>query len=285
MLVSIIIPFYSNIQWLSEALNSIKSQDFNGEFEVILIDDGSQENSEELLKTYAFKSKFLKIPNGGAAIARNYGIELATGKYIAFLDSDDIWTNSKLDIQTNYMESNNLVWSHTGFENFDEETKEIINSVLPKKFRGNIFLKALISCPIATPTIMARRKEILENNFKFHPKMRQGQDTYLWYSLSEKYPLGYINKCLAQIRIRNNNTSFSVSNHFRVKAQLWGFFLKDRKQVPFRITFSYWLAYQNYEIIGKFFERRLSKKGFDLISRLLYFIPYILLKIQKSKYN
>ena len=93
--VSAVIPFYRNVGWLCEAVESVLAQDL-GDVEIIVVNDGSPEDVSELLDRFGGRIRYFEKENGGAASARNAGLEQARGKYIAFLDSDDLWTPEKL---------------------------------------------------------------------------------------------------------------------------------------------------------------------------------------------
>ena len=96
--VSVVIPFYANANWLCEAVDSVLAQTY-GNYEIIVVNDGSKEDVSDFLKKYGDKIKYYEKENGGAASARNEGIKRAEGDYIAFLDSDDLWTPQKLSVQ------------------------------------------------------------------------------------------------------------------------------------------------------------------------------------------
>lgn len=97
-LVSIIIPNYNNAEFLNSSVTSALSQDYPN-IEVIVVDDGSTDDSVMILKEFGSKIRFLRQPNAGAAAARNLGIRNASGEYLAFLDSDDVWRTSKITTQ------------------------------------------------------------------------------------------------------------------------------------------------------------------------------------------
>jgi glycosyltransferase involved in cell wall biosynthesis len=103
--VSIIIPVYNASKYIVRALNSVKGQTFVS-YEVIVVDDGSTDDSVIKVQKHPLNVKLIKQTNGGASSARNVGIKAAKGKYIAFLDSDDEWVPSKLLIQIAYLEKN-----------------------------------------------------------------------------------------------------------------------------------------------------------------------------------
>lgn len=103
--VSVIIPTYNSVKYVTEAIDSVLAQTYEN-IEIFVIDDGSTDTTREVLQKYGDAIHYLYKENGGASSARNYGIENATGKYIAFLDADDIWMPEKVEKQVALMESN-----------------------------------------------------------------------------------------------------------------------------------------------------------------------------------
>ena len=112
--VSIIIPFYNNVDWLNEAVDSVMKQTYK-DYEIIVVNDGSKEDITLFLEKNPEIIYFYQ-KNNGAGSARNKGIDVARGKYIAFLDSDDVWLPQKLEKQVDYMENNpQIMWSHCSY--------------------------------------------------------------------------------------------------------------------------------------------------------------------------
>ncbi|MDR3410842.1 MAG: glycosyltransferase family A protein [Formivibrio sp.] len=103
-LVSVIIPVYNEAKYLGEALDSVFAQDYRP-LEVIVVDDGSTDDSATIAQSYP-EVVYLRQENQGPAAARNLGITHCTGKLVAFLDADDLWTPNKLALQTNYLKAN-----------------------------------------------------------------------------------------------------------------------------------------------------------------------------------
>lgn len=102
--VSVVIPTYNSVRYVTVAIESVLAQTFK-DFEILVIDDGSTDNTREVLEKYASPIRYLYKPNGGVSSARNYGIENARGKYIAFLDADDLWLPEKLERQVALLEA------------------------------------------------------------------------------------------------------------------------------------------------------------------------------------
>lgn len=126
--VSIVVPIYNCEDFIEETLLSIKGQTYS-DYEVLLIDDVSKDNSIDIIKKVVGDDDRFKIisleKNQGAAVARNTGIKASEGMYIAFLDSDDIWHSDKLEKQISFMEENNYDFTFTAYNKIDEDIKKI----------------------------------------------------------------------------------------------------------------------------------------------------------------
>src|SRR3990172_11149387 len=118
--VSVIIPTFNCEEYIEETLSSVLFQTFT-DFEVIVVDDGSTDNTIKVIKPYLDKISYIQKDNGGQGSARNLGISLAKGEYLAFLDSDDLWLPDKLSLQVGYMENNpNVSLTFTDAVAFEE---------------------------------------------------------------------------------------------------------------------------------------------------------------------
>lgn len=108
-LVSIITPCYNGERYVSQTIESVLAQTYT-KWEMLIVDDGSKDNSARIIKDYCKKDSRIKLiqqPNGGSANARNHGIREAKGQYIALLDSDDLWEKNFLDEQIKFMQEKN----------------------------------------------------------------------------------------------------------------------------------------------------------------------------------
>lgn len=293
-LVSIVIPFYNNLHWLEEALESVYLQTYTN-YEILVINDGSELDDEQFLRDHQSRIRYFKTENFGPAHARNYGIEKSNGKYIAFLDSDDLWLPNKLSEQVSFMEVNNLVWTHTGYTFFNDSTNKELSKVNIDGFEGMVFYKSLCSSPVATPCVMIKRS-ILEKNvsFRFEENMRFGQDGYFWLAISTKFPLSALNKPLTKVRVRGDNAALKARVYLQVKSQIWRalnkqeIFVNSRIKIPFLVKSSYILSSISFKIIY-FIEKLIKPSPFlvEFLSKILYMPSYILLRIQKfiNNYN
>lgn len=197
--ISVVIPFYNRTGWAIDAIRSVQAQTHQ-QFEIVLVDDGSTDDLGSLLDVVRLdgRIKYIKQDNAGPAAARNNGVRHATGSYIAFLDSDDLFYPNKLEIQLKYMESNRLKLSHTSYHRIDLEGN-IIGCVSSGSLSGAVFPGIIASCPIAMPTVMGGT-EIFRNNV-FPENLEIGEDVCLWISLTSKYELGAVNVPLSKVRV------------------------------------------------------------------------------------
>jgi glycosyltransferase involved in cell wall biosynthesis len=139
--ISIIIPLFNKEDFIVQTLKSILNQD-NKDWECIIVDDGSTDNSLQIVTdfchTYVGNWKILSVTNGGQTKARNIGIREATGRYLAFLDADDLWVSDKLSKQFDYLESNpGVLGVLSGYAIFK------VNSNKVRVVKGNDFQKML----------------------------------------------------------------------------------------------------------------------------------------------
>lgn len=192
--VSVIIPYYNRESTIERALNSVVEQSYK-DYEIILIDDGSSDNSHEIVDDFIKKRKEYKIinlyqDNSGPSKARNRGIEEAKGEYIAFLDSDDSWVPNKLEIQMNFLQKNKEVMilgtDYNNIINGNISTK----SSNTNKYKEVGFYKRLIKCYFPTSTVVIKR-EVFEE-FRFNEEQKYAEDTLLFLKILRKYPGGKI---------------------------------------------------------------------------------------------
>ena len=177
-LVSVIIPYYKKRKFISETLDSAINQSYKS-LEIIIIYDDVNKTDIEFLKKIAKKDNRIKIIENsekmGAGKSRNIGIEQSKGKYIAFLDADDIWHLDKLKKQINFMEQYKYFISHTTYSIINEN-KDILGKRVAKNFlRLSEILK---SCDIGTSTVVLH-KNLITQNVKF-ASLATKEDFVLW---------------------------------------------------------------------------------------------------------
>lgn len=232
-LISIITPVYNSELFISETINSVLAQSY-ANFEHIIIDDCSDDNSVKIIQSYIAKDSRIKLlslkTNSGAAVARNLGLKHAKGSYICFLDSDDIWFPSKLEKQLEFMSRLNAPISFTSYNLVDQSGinyDKVIKAV--DKLHYHDYLKNTI---IGMSTSMINKN--LVSDFEFI-NIRTRQDTYLWISLLKKGYVAYgLNEVLVSYRVRSNSIS---ANKFKAMRQVWYLYYKLEKLGFFRSSY------------------------------------------------
>lgn len=216
-LVSIITPVYNAERFIAETIKSVKMQTYDN-WEMILVDDVSSDNSEKIIKEFQEKDKRIKYvklnENSGAAVARNIGIEKAKGRYIAFLDSDDLWKREKLQKQIQFMKENDYGFTFTSYELMKEDGTKLDKMVkVPNKIDYNGLLKNTI---IGCLTVIVDRDKV--GDFKM-PLIRKGQDTATWLSILKNHNYAYgLNEILGEYRVVNGSIS---SNKIGALKRTW----------------------------------------------------------------
>lgn len=183
-IVSIITPCYNGEQYIEDTIKSVISQDFP-DFEMLIIDDCSSDGSARIIKQYSTKDQRIKYfktskKSGSPSLPRNIGIENSRGKYIAFLDADDIWLPKKLDSQVRFMEDNNLDMSYSFYEKIDwngVRDNRIVKTRIVATYKS-----LLISNSIPCLTSMIRKSVIGDTRFKHI----QQEDYCFWLDILNK---------------------------------------------------------------------------------------------------
>ncbi|MCM3617923.1 glycosyltransferase family 2 protein [Sutcliffiella horikoshii] len=287
-LVSVIIPFYNKIEWLCEAVDSVLSQSYPN-VEIVVINDGSTEDMSVFTEKYSDQIIYKYQENRGAAAARNVGIEICTGEYVAFLDADDLWYPDKLETQIYLMKKNNAYWSHSSYVTFNKE-KKLDKIIEVSNYGGDVFPITIISNPIATPCVVAKSEIFKGNdNFRFDETMTYGEDTILWLKISMLYTLLAIDKTLVKVRIRGSNAALSAYAQLKARAEIWGK-IKSEKifeynrvlSINARLAFRYCSFF--YRII-EHCEKKLNKSSIEFVTKVVYFVPWLTFKSEKKKYD
>lgn len=218
-LISIITPVYNCEKLIKETMICVINQTYKN-WEMILVDDCSTDKSEEIIKGIAQKDnrfKYFKLKeNSGAAVARNYALEKSNGRFIAYLDSDDLWKENKLEIQMNFMKEHNYAFSCTDYEKIDAEGKTLNKIIkIPSKVNYNLFLRNTI---IQTVGVMVDTK-ITGKQILVMPNIRRRQDAATWCQLLKAgYDCYEVPENLSYYRVVTNSLS---SNKFKAVKGTW----------------------------------------------------------------
>ena len=224
-LVSVITPVFNSEKFVSETIQSVQRQTFS-DWEMILVDDFSTDNSIEEIENFACEDERIKLiklsQNSGPAVARNHAIKGASGRYIAFLDSDDLWLPEKLEVQINWMQTKNLVLTFSQYKIIDiegHETGKIID--VPEKVN---YAKLLNFNVIGCLTAVYDSKILGK---VFMPEILKRQDYGLWLKVLKRgFQAHGIKQPLALYRTGKDSVS---SNKLKAATYNWKILYKHEK--------------------------------------------------------
>ena len=193
-LVSVIIPTFNRGWIVKEAIDSVLEQDFD-DYELIVVDDGSDDNTPAILKACGKKITVLHQPNKGVSAARNHGITAASGRLIAFLDSDDLWLPRKLSAQVKFFKDHPDAVVNQTQEHWIRDGVRVNPKKKHHKFSGMIFERSLALC-LVSPSAVMIKKSLFFFFFVFDENLPACEDYDLWLRISCRYPVHLIETAL-----------------------------------------------------------------------------------------
>lgn len=222
-LVTIIMPSYNTGRFIEETIKSVLDQTYSN-WELIVVDDCSTDNTDEIVKKYLADTRihYIKnLTNSGAAISRNRALSEAKGKWIAFLDSDDLWETDKLQKQIRFMEDNDYHFSYTNYIEIDEESKpngKVITG--PRRItKCGMYNYCWMGC--LTVMYDAEYVGIVQIS-----DIKKNNDYAMWLKVCEKADCYLLDETLAKYRKRSG----SISNHGYTKLIKWHYILYRNAQ-------------------------------------------------------
>ncbi len=211
--VSVIITTYNRPHYVVEAVKSVLTQTYSN-LEIIVVDDGSTEETAKALEVFGSKIRYFYQANQGVSAARNFGIEQTTGEYVAFLDDDDLWLAQKLERQMTVLEDNPTL----GFvcsEAYTIDTNGNRNGYWYKgKSKKETFDALLEENFVLLLTVVARRNLLLSVN-GFDKQLSTSADYDLWLRLAQRTSFLYIAEPLAKYRLHSVCMSSNFSTRFK----------------------------------------------------------------------
>lgn len=227
-LVSIIMPSYNSASWILEAIASVKNQTYRF-WELLISDDGSDDNTAELVEEEIKKDARIHIirskNNQGAAAARNRALKAAAGRYIAYLDSDDLWMAEKLDLQLKFMSGNNYGMCYTSYLLVNENGEHRKTIHVPEKATYDSYLKRPITC---THSILFD-STLVDRELLIMPDIKRGQDGAAWLQVLKTGITGHgLDIPLAKYRRHEGSLS---NNKLKAIRRMW-YLYREVEKLP-----------------------------------------------------
>ncbi len=207
-LVSVVIPTYNRAHYIAEALDSVLNQTYS-RYEIIVINDGSKDNTEEILAPYKGRIRLINQKNAGLSAARNAGIRASTGDLIAFLDDDDRWQPHKLAVQVPLFADPKVNLVHTAGRFFDDS-----NGWDNVQFFGDVDFHDLLAMKIIYVQTVIVRKTVMNEIGFFDETIPAGEDVDMWLRIASKYKLTGIDTCTSEMRCTATSMQSNMENFF-----------------------------------------------------------------------
>jgi teichuronic acid biosynthesis glycosyltransferase TuaG len=242
--VSIITPNYNGEAFIAETIQSVLNQDFVA-WELIIIDDNSGDESIKIIESFHDdRIQLVRLDkNQGAAIARNEGIRQATGRWIAFLDGDDVWMSNKLSEQISFMRKNNYAFTYTAYEKVNEHSQKTGLITVPEKVNYHDLLK---TCSIGCLTAIYDSQQLGKI---YMPEIDKRQDYGLWLKILKQIDFAYgMDQMLAKYRVRSHSIS---RNKFLAAKYQWRVY-REIEKLSFFSALRYMISYAYYGTIKSY---------------------------------
>jgi len=239
-LVSIITPSYNSEKLISQTIDSVINQTYKN-WEMLIVDDLSTDNANVIIENYVQKDSRIKLikleKNSGAAVARNKAIKKASGRFIAFLDSDDLWYANKLEIQLKFMKQNDLSFTYSSYDLIDEKNTKIGTFKTKKIINYEEMLK---TCSVGCLTAIYDTHKLGK---VYMPDILKRQDYGLWLKILKQMDAAQgVLEPLASYRILEKSLS---SNKIKASYYQWKIYTKVEK-LSFVKSIYYFTLYAYY---------------------------------------
>ncbi len=209
-LVSVIIPNYNYSRYIAEAIDSVLNQTYSN-IEVIVVDDGSKDNSEEVIRGYGSEIVSIFQQNRGVSAARNAGVEKSRGIFICFLDADDSWFRTKVESQLARFEDEQIGLAHVGVEEIDANGNPLGQNL--DGMEGLVSKELLL---FERPVILGGgsgvmiRRSVFDEVGGFDTRLSTSADWDFSYQVSSRYQVGFVNEVLLRYRIHGSNMHSNI---------------------------------------------------------------------------
>jgi glycosyltransferase involved in cell wall biosynthesis len=246
-MVSIIIPAFNAAEFIRESISSALGQDYEKK-EVIVIDDGSTDNTQGMVQPFLENIDYYYKANGGPASARNVGIRMAKGEYIAFLDADDTWSFKKLTEQVDYLSLNlgvDVVF--TLADNGESDVLRYSTGAKQRIGEGEIFYELLKGNFIVTSTVMVRRSVFFSIGLFDEDKFLVSvEDINMWLRMSRLFRFGFIDQVLSRRRLHKNSLTEDFERMFSADLYNYEKIATSYPKLELKKKRAYYIGLSNY---------------------------------------
>lgn len=211
--ISVVIPAYNYAHFVGQTLDSVLAQTLSPH-EIIVVDDGSTDDTPKVLSSYGERLKVLRKPNGGLPAARNSGVEISTGDYLAFVDADDLWLPQKLEKQIALFAPNPAIaLVHCGVQDIDKNGQPLRDHL--DGMSGNVademlFFQRAVILGGGSATIVTRRAYDEVGGFDVG-LTGHSEDWDFYFRIARRHEVGFVPEVLVQYRLHSSNMHHNVA--------------------------------------------------------------------------
>jgi len=287
--VSIIIPAYNKAELTVKTVDSVLKQTYPN-IEILVVDDGSTDNTREVLSSYQDKIRYIYKENGGASSARNFGIKKAKGEFIGFVDCDDLYARDKVELSVTYLKKNpDFGYLHTGACFIDEKDEIVGDYSHPMSQQQGWVSRRLILHNFICNSTVFMRKSALERTGFFDEEIFTPADWDMWIRLAEIVQIGYIDYPLTYYRVSDNfvfsrlkraekEERFVIEKYFKRNIHMGNIFKRRvLSNLYLRFAQCYFLK-NNIKLLKARFFRSLFKNPLNLKAIVLLFYYFFFRK-------
>ncbi len=250
---SVIIPSFNRVETLKRAIDSVIKQTHK-DFELIVVDDGSTDKTKELCLEYPYL-KYIYQTNRGVSAARNLGVSHSSGQWIAFLDSDDRFLKSKLELQYDFILSNPTFRIVHGNEQWIKNGKKINQKKIHQKGGGDQFIPSIDRCVIS-PSCVCLEKDLYIEMDGFDESFIVCEDYDLWLKITSLYDVGFIEKNLIEKYGGHSDQlsqKYKAMDLYRLRAILW--IVVNRNLSKEEVVYLTNVFHKKYEVLHSGFRK------------------------------
>ena len=301
--ISVVIPTFNCAPFIASAIESVLRQTVKVG-EIVVVDDGSTDETKEILTQFADSIRYVYQTNTGLSTARNRGIEEARGEVIALLDADDIWREDKIELQASLLARHpDIEVVFSDYQNFRGaayhrpyfEGIELLSQLRVENLDGdnlrvadNDFFRKILRHHIILPSTFMARKACFERVGNFDPSLRIVQDTHLWLRMAKQCKFAFINAPLVDRRLRDGSLITDESNFIDecivmiqgLPNQMDRLTSDEISSIRQALDHWYWQAYRMYRVRAGRFTRsylfnRILRRDFRLRPLLFFLLSIV----------
>ncbi len=282
--ISVIIPVYNGEKTILSSMTSVLNQTFT-DFELIVINDGSQDSTSTIVSQIQdLRVKLLSYPNAGSNVSRNRGISHATGKYITFLDADDIWINDKLMSQFEALQANSKASVAYSWTDYIDTNNDFVVSGMHSIKNGDVYNDLLISNFLENGSNPLICKEALIDLGGFDESLKAAQDWDMWLRLANKYEFVAVPKVQILYRISENSISSNLHRQEKACLEVITRAYQVRKSISKAVLYASFAHLYKYLSCRALLMPYSRKKAFTAAKFLCKYFIYDASRLQRLKF-